>query len=277
MRQQTPPRLRAYGVGATTEYLVGRGLANDAGGRAQAVYLPENTPAAYASVLVPTIDYASINENEPYLELVGQFGRRRACSSPQQCVWAAARAPPARPCWRVPTAEMQGGESLSGPLWRGDLIQAPLRSGHLARGGYVQVVNGDRWSNLLQITFWEIPISVMSTISGGLTLQMTVTLTLRADVRGYRLQPDGERWAGAAMRVLASSANSRANFTASGEISRTVNRDTTTISWSGSGGVSSTPGDLPWSRAPACWTGRRGAGRPSSASTAAAVTRSARW
>jgi hypothetical protein len=244
VRQTTSPRLRAYGVGATTEYLVNRGLAGDAGGRTQAVYLPAASPTGYASVLVPTIDYVTFNENDPYLELVGQFGREQGLfKAPEVRIGGSAQAP-ASPLLARADGLMGGGDSASRRTWRGDLIQVGLRSGELARGGYVQVVNGDRWSNLLQVTFWEIPINVTSVISGGLTLQMTITLTVRADVRGYRLAPDRDRWAGSPMRTLDSSADSRATFTASGEISQTVGRETTTISWSGSGGVSSRPGSL---------------------------------
>jgi hypothetical protein len=258
VRQQTPPRLRAYGVGATVEYLMDRGLANDAGGRGQAVYLPETAPQGFANVLVPTIDYASFRENEPILELVGQFGRAQGVfKTPAIRIAGTAQAAGSGRLART-DGLMQGGDTTSSPAWQGDLLQAPLRPSDLARGGYVQVVNGDRWSNLLQITFWEIPITVISTITGGLTLQITLTLTVRADVRGYRLKPDGERWAGGPMRVLTSSANSRASFTASGEISRTEGRDTTTLTWSGEGGVSSAPGDLRVSGSGLLnWTARR--------------------
>ncbi len=244
VRQEPEPRLRAYGVGATTEYLVKRGLADDAAGGAQAVYLPEPSPTGYASVLVPTIDYATIDESDLYIELVGQFGREQGLF---KAAGVRVGGSPGRPDPMLPEATaallqnadalMSGGRSAFTLTWRGDLIQARLEPSDLSRGGYVQVVNGDRWSNLLQITFWEIPITVTSTITGGLTLQLTITLTLRADVRGYRLSPDGDRWAGAALRILGTSAESRASFTASGEISRTEGRETTTVSWSGAGGV----------------------------------------
>ncbi len=244
VRQQTPPRLRGYGVGATVEYLLNRRLADDAGGKGQAVYLPETDPAGYASVLVPTIDYVTINEDDPYIELVGQFGREQgSAKTPEVCV-GGLPVKPSEPLLARADGLLTGGDTASRRAWRGDGIQAGLRRNHLARGGYVQVINGDRWSNAVQITFWEIPITVTSTITGGLTLQMTVTLTLRADVRGYRLQPDGDRWNGNPMRSLGTSADSRASFTASGEIAQTVGRDTTTISWSGSGGVASEPGNL---------------------------------
>lgn len=256
VRQQTPPRLRAYGVGATTGYLVGRGLANDAGGAIQAAYLPENTPSGYVSVLVPTIDYATINENEPYIELVGQFGHAQGAQSEVRV--GGTPATPGEPLMARADGLMGGGDTAATLVWRGDLVQARLRPEHLARGGYVQLLNGDRWSNLLQFTFWEIPIVVTTSITGGLTLQMTVTLSLRADVRGYRLQPDGDRWAGSALRIMNTSADSHASFTASGEISQTEGRDTTTISWSGSGNVAGTPGDMRVSGGGMLdWTARR--------------------
>ena len=258
VRQQTPPRLRAYGVGATTGYLRERGLSDDAGGAPQANYLPEFSASAYVSVLVPTIDYATINENDPYIELVGQFGRQRSDFRPAEVRIGASPAANSEPLLARADGLLPGGNVPSRRVWHGDLIQAALRPDQLARGGYVQVLNAERWSNLVQITFWEIPIQVTATITGGLTLQMTITLSLRADVRGYRLKPNGDRWAGSALRILGSSADSRADFIASGEISQTEGRDTTIITWSGSGGVGSQPGNLIVSGSGLLdWTARR--------------------
>ncbi len=240
-RQQTPPRLRGYGVGATVEYLMNRRLADDAGGKAQAVYLPEMSPSGHASGLVPTIDSVTINEDDPYIALTGQFGREQGLTQAPEVRVGGTPARPAEPLLARADGPVGGGDKASGRAWRSDGTQAGLRRDQLARGGYVQVVNGDRWSNAVQITFWEIPITVTSTITGGLTLQRTVTLTLRADVRGNRLQPDGDRWNGNPTRGLVTSADSRAVFTASAEISQTVGRDTATVSWSGSGGVASAP------------------------------------
>jgi hypothetical protein len=91
---------------------------------------------------------------------------------------------------------------------------------------------------VVPITHWEIPLQVTTTITGGLRLALTVTLHLRADVRGYRLHPRGERNNGNEKLSLISARRSRADFQASGDISRTVESDTTTVSWSGSGGIS---------------------------------------
>jgi hypothetical protein len=97
VRQQTPPRLRAYGLGATVGYLINRGLANDAGAERQAVYLPENTAALYVSVLVPTIDYAAINENDTYIELVGQFDSQRGQFRPAEVRVGSSLSAPSEP------------------------------------------------------------------------------------------------------------------------------------------------------------------------------------
>ena len=70
---------------------------------------------------------------------------------------------------------------------------------------------------------------VETAITGGLVLVVDITLQLRGDVRGYRLQPDGQRLNGAPMLPLTSSVDSVARHQASGEISRTVQRDTTTV------------------------------------------------
>ena len=76
--------------------------------------------------------------------------------------------------------------------------------------------------NAVQVTHWQIPMHVVSTITGGLTLDVTVTLHLRADVRGHRMTPSGPR--GGLNRLflgLATTVESRADYVASGEIAQT--------------------------------------------------------
>lgn len=258
LREPSPPRVRAYGVGETVGYLWERRLGDDMNGTPRADYLPEPTPSLYVNVLTPTISYATINENASYIELVGQFGRQRSDFLPAEVRIGSNPASLNEPLLSRADGLLPGGNVPSRRVWRGDLIQATLQPDQLRRGGYVQVLNAERWSNLVQITFWEIPINVTTTITGGLTLQMTVTLWLRADVRGYRLKPDGDRWAGGPMRVMGTSLDSRATFTASGEISQTVQRDTTTISWFGSGSTG-TSGGVPTVSGSGLldWTARR--------------------
>ncbi|HSC65934.1 MAG TPA: hypothetical protein VLD35_20020, partial [Caldimonas sp.] len=249
------PRVRAYGVGATTGFLVNRGLANDGAGRPQAYFLQESAAPLIVSVLVPTIDYVNIDETRDLIELNGQFGRTSSGPAggpdpefPDMPTQSEVRLGSALGRFGLPQLSRASDPLVSAgyasiPVGsRGDLIQATLPGGALDRGGYVQVVNGGRWSNAVQVTHWEIPVRVERAITGGLVLLVEITLRLRADVRGYRLQPDGKRLNGAAMVPLSCSARSSARYQASGEISRTVLRETTTITWSGSGVVENPPG-----------------------------------
>ena len=93
-------------------------------------------------------------------------------------------------------------------------------------------------------------------------MTMTLALALRSDVLGCCLQLDGDRWADASARILGSRASSSASFMASSKISQTMGRETTTVSWSGGGGNSSSPGNpLVMANGLHDWTARRRAPR----------------
>lgn len=242
--QAIEPRLRCYGVGESLSYLVGRHLTDDAEGVSQANYLQASSSLEYVNTLLPTIDYVNIDEGRAVIELVGQFGH------PQGAV-AEARysgSPPAaftEPLLgRAADGPLGGIDVLQGPLWQGDLIQSSTELQALMRGGYIQVQNGGRCSNAVQITHWEIPMRAVSTITGGLTQDITATLHLRADVRGHRMAPDGARGNNRVLLPLSTTVESRADYVASGEISQTVSGVTTTITWSGGGSVGNTLGAL---------------------------------
>ncbi len=114
------------------------------------------------------------------------------------------------------------------------MLQGPLRQPELERGGYVQVVNGGRCSNVVPVTHWEIPIQAVLSID-ELTLTTTITVRMRADVHGWRLEPDAYARNSIPQGFLAASVHSRADFSASGSISRydASTRTRTTITWSG--------------------------------------------
>ena len=153
VRQQAPTRLLAYGIGATVGYLIERGLANDAGARAQTAYLPEQSADAYTNVLVPTIDYVTVNENNRYIQLEGQFGRAQGLFKLSEVRMGDRPQSDGPGLLERFDGLMEGGEATSAPSWTGDLLQAPLRPRQHDCGGYGQVVNGDRWSKLVQLTF----------------------------------------------------------------------------------------------------------------------------
>ncbi len=245
VRLAIEPRLRSYGVGETLAYLVRRHLTDDANGATQANYLQASAAPLIVNTLLPTIDYVNIDEGQAVIELVGQFG------NPQGSVTEAryGRNPPGRfseaLLSRAADAPLDAVGTLRDPLWNGDLVQSAPEPTALMRGGYLQALNGGRCSNAVPITHWQIPMHVVTTITGGLTLDVTVTLHLRADVRGHRMAPDGPR--GGANRSffgLSSTVESAASYVASGQIEQTVSGVTTTVSWSGGGSVANALGDI---------------------------------
>jgi hypothetical protein len=254
VRQSPEPRLRAYGMGETVSHLWKRRITGDAASPLD--YLQEQQAALYVNTFLPTIDYVTINEHRLAIELVGQFGRATPGAPvsrlPQQPETVAMA-----PELRIGTSDagrfaepllaraaeplLQGGQALASPLWQGGLLQTSLRPAELERGGYVQVINGGRSSNAVPITHWEIPVQAVRTID-ELTLTMTITVRLRADVHGWRLEPDAFPRQGAPLAVLIGSVHSRADYAASGSISRHDSSTRTTISWSGNGGIGNQTG-----------------------------------
>jgi hypothetical protein len=243
--QNPEPRLRAYGMGETLFHLERRGLT---GGRDGSFYLQDPMPALYVNTLLPTIDYATLREERLEFELTGQFGAPALVDNAQpRIVVARAQGPAfAEPLlWRAADPPLGGIDTLRDPQWQGGLLQTVLDLAQLDRGGYVQVFNGGRCSNVVPITHWEIPIQATVTID-ELTLAVEISVRLRADVHGWRLGPEGFARNGESQMALSGSVHSRASFVASGSISRydagTLTR--TTIDWLGSGSLGNAIGDF---------------------------------
>lgn len=249
--QNPAPRLRSYGMGETVSYLMSRGLAGAGGSSLE--YLQESQPALLVNALLPTIEYVTIDENSLGIELVGQFGHAAAGApvsrqpsqpetvtmGPQLLVGHSDAGQFAEPLLRRAAEPLlAGSEPLSNPIWEGGLLKTPLQQRDLERGGYVQVVNGGRCSNVVPITHWEIPIQMTQSID-ELTLTATVSIRLRADVHGWRLGPDAAPRNNFIQGVLSASVHSRADYAASGSINLydASTRTRTTITWSGSGGM----------------------------------------
>jgi hypothetical protein len=222
------PRLRNYGNGETLEFLARQGLANPG----ELAYFPRPNPAEYVNVLSPTLDYVSIDEEEETCELVGQFGAERDGS----LLLAGSLNSFAEPLLqRATDPTVRFGDSLSIETWKGDFVRARLPRDR--RGGYLQLRNGGRWTNVAQLTFWEVPITVRSTITGGLTYDLTLRLRLRGDVRGYRLRPDQPLDEQRPDVLMTRTLETELQWTASGSIERTDSGTTTRIEWGGSSNI----------------------------------------
>ena len=239
VRQAPEPRLRAYGMADTLGHLIDRGLT---GGRDAVFYLQERQPSLFVNTILPTIERALIRETRGELELNGQFGARAWTDDvvPRIAVARTEGQRFAEPLlWRAADPPLGGNETLRDPLWQGQLLQTVLDGRDpLERGGYVQVFNGGRCSNVVPITHWEIPIQAVTSVD-ELTLAVTITIRLRADVHGWRLGPEGSPRNGFVQTPLEGSVHSSARFSASGSISQfdSVRRTLTTVSWLGSGSI----------------------------------------
>lgn len=260
LRQPSEPRLNSYGMGETLEHLQRRGVATDGEAGDAVFYRQEFEPARMVNMLLPSIEYATVNENTLDIELVGQFGRAMDGSplalkpgAPASAGLQANVVFGTRDSGRfdepllsrAADPLLDGRQPLAQPQWPGELLQTVLGRDDLARGGYLQVINGGRCSNVVPITHWDIPIQAAITID-DLRVDLTVNLRLRADVHGWRLGPEGYPRNGAPLGVLAASVHSSARYTASGSIDYydAPTRTRTTVSWSGSGSLANEIGNF---------------------------------
>ncbi len=231
---RTPPRQRAYGLGEALEFMEHNGLTSADGevGAGALAYFPSQMSNRYVNTLVPSIAYALIKEERETWEINGLFGRSdvgqvmsgRSLGRFNEPLLEQAADPP-----------VQGGLPLSINDWQGDYIVGSL---HNFECGYLQVHNGGRVSNVVRITRWKIPLTLTTTLTGGLVRTVTVEVQLRADVRGWRLE-FGERPGDRSQApiVLGARRGAVADYEAHGEISRTEDQVTTTITWSGNGRI----------------------------------------
>lgn len=227
---ETEPRLRNYGNGETLQFMESRGALPgvpfynpQAGGGSGAV-----------NVFTPTVDYCLIDEDLERVELVGQFGAMLSGSirigdygTPFSLPIYTDGADPA----------LRNAESLSIQTTGNDLLRASLPRRHL--GGVLQVFNDLRWSNAVPLTFWPLIVTHRLDVAQGPRIDCTVHLDFRGDVRGYRLRPDQPLVEQLDEVTLVEMRGSRAQWSASGSATRTEGEVTTTVSWSGSGLVTS--------------------------------------
>jgi hypothetical protein len=243
------PRLRNYGNGETLGFLASQGLVS----ANELAYLPRAEPSEYVNVLTPTLDYVAIDEDRETCELVGQFGAERDGS----LLLASGLNSFSEPLLqRATDPTVRFGDSLGIETWQGNFVRARLPRER--RGGYLQMRNDGRWTNAVQLTFWDIPVTVRSSITGGLTHALTIRLRLRGDLRGYRLKPDQPINEQQPSVLLTRTLETQMQWTASGAIEGTDNDTTTRIEWSGSSSVAATgPGGFVFVNATARLQSRR--------------------
>ena len=235
---QVPPRLRAYGIGEALEFLWLNRLTTDGLGADQIAYFPAADSTRYVNTLVPTTAFALIDDTRSTWSLGGLFGRSdggrvasgKTLSRFTESLLTQAADPP-----------VNGIDEMSINEWQSDQIDCDLGDFDC---GYLQVFNGGRCSNVVRITRWKIPFTFTTTVTGGLKLEVTIEVQLRVDIRGWRVHfrrevPGSRNLIGMPMFNRRGAVG---DFTASGEISRTVGEVTTTVSWIGAGSFNAPPG-----------------------------------
>lgn len=224
------PRLRAYGIEETVEFLSLKGLADDQSGKDQIAYFPSSAATRYVNTLIPSIDLALIDDVHGKFSLGGLFGESnggrvmhgQALSRFDEPLLAKAADP-----------QVTGMNTLMIDSWEGNHIEGSLDG---FDAGFLQVLNGRRCSNAVQVTRWTIPLLVTRTLAGGLRLTVTMEMQFRADVRPWRLQlrdVPGER--AVVQMPLYNRRNPMGRHVATGEISQLADGITTTVSWTGTG------------------------------------------
>jgi len=252
----TEPRLRAYGLGETYSYLSRRGLIFTGMGANRLMMESGSFPARWVNQLRPSIEWVGITEanefQEGEIQLQGQFGQQTG--SPKVKIGTGTDeirdGTPSNNL--VPELEKvadrplsSGAEDMKDFDWQPSHIRLLLPQAGERQSGMIQVWLDDaytldlapnRYSNIVHLTRWTIPFQVNRTIAGTTLLRsVTMEVSIRAFVGGYRLWPDqplDQQWP---FVTVTNMIDGKIGWTASGSASRTVSGNTTTVEWSGTG------------------------------------------
>ncbi|CAN5430896.1 hypothetical protein BH10PSE17_BH10PSE17_23760 [soil metagenome] len=171
------PRFRNFGIGETVQYLEERGAFDDA----QINLL--RAPGSPVNTIRPAIDRMIVVETDHAVEIVGQFG----ANDDGRVYLVPTVTPPNAPQLMNSDPVPDGTGAVPILDWQGDVIKVDLSD---RTGGYLQVVNGGRWSNVAQLTCWKPTFNYRQSIDDSLVMTAKVEWSMRQDVRGYRLRPD---------------------------------------------------------------------------------------
>lgn len=248
VRLQNEPRLRSYGVGVTQDFLSRHHLLDTDTGNGVKNHMLRFPGATrpYIAQLRPSIEWITVVEDLDELLIQGQFGDdinsvldegvrigsdTREIRDPN----SGALIPELDLVADKPLDSVDGFEILE---WRPFTIRVRGKSKSGRETGMVQVWQAKRYSNIVHLTRWKIPFQITRTVGGRFQRSVTMEVSIRAFVSGYRLWPDQdlrELWP---MTSAISSPNGLVGWSASGSESQTISGETTTIGWSGAGNFS---------------------------------------
>ncbi len=248
--QLTPtPRLRSYGVEEVYSYLVQQGLVDgiEVGGEKGRLELFQTE---FVNQIRPTIESISVDELNQRMYIEGQFGERP--TAPDS---GTVRIGSETESFAAPELELvadppltEASDDLSWDAWTPGQITTRLpedQSGGQRRAGMVQVwvEHYDeaslslvhRFSNVAHLTRWTVTLQITRTVGGSLQRSVTMEVSFRAFVSGYRVAPDqplDQQWT---VTEIMNEAEAQIGWSASGSLSKSASGTTTTVEWSGSG------------------------------------------
>jgi len=237
------PRLRSYGIEAIYSYLTDIGLIYGASGDdfVNRLELLPGLKNNLINQLRPTIEYIGVSEIGQEIQIQGEFGHDLPV------VRIGTATDPIRntdPNNNQPVAELSlvADEPLSADAevmsiidWQPTHIRVSLPAPSSRDFGMIQVWLGDLFSNVAHLTGWTVIFQITQTIGGSLLRSVTMEVSFRGFVSGYRLKPDqalNEQWPFLAISNLD---QGKIGWSASGSLSRSESGTTVTVGWSGAG------------------------------------------
>ena len=240
---ETEPRLRPYGMTEIYSFLVRRGLiASEVGGvpRNNLEMLP-GWQGLFIDQLRPSIEYISVSEVAEEIYIQGMFGYETPIvkiGTSTEIIRTTG------PQGNQPATELEfvADQPLSGDAENMSIIDAQaanirlnLPSGSNLEAGMIQVWLGDRFSNVAHLTKWTVIFQVSRSVGASLLRSVTMEVSIRAFVSGYRLWPDQDLDEQLPLVVINNMSEFAIGWSASGSRSQSGGGTTITETWSGAG------------------------------------------
>lgn len=227
------PPLRSCGLRETLEYLADEGLLSVGAAPGESGSLTVSAPrnGAIANQMRPSIESLTVDEIRGQVLVRGQLGE----ASPEKKVWISGTLPEGTGLLETADGRIAGKDLVTGQ-WTTRSAAAYL-IGNFG-SGWVQIKEGNRWSNAVPLTEIGLKVEFDLASAGSLAINVTFDLSVRGMLQGYRLNPSDDPLKNGSKVPMTNTMDMLANWTASGSATHTDGETTTTISWTGGGQVS---------------------------------------
>ena len=237
---ESEPRLRSYGIDETYAYLWQQGLLSgiESDGQAGTLELfQEYGAAGFVNQLRPTIEYLFVDEVSGEMDLVGEFGDETG----RVRIGSATMLPDDPDLQLVADGRLSSFDEYPIISWDPHLIRVAMPSNRNP-SGMVQVVVGQRFSNIAHLTRWVVPFQVNRTVGGSLQRSVSMEVAIRGFVSSYRISPGQELYEQWPFTIAMNMSEGHVGWSASGSESLVQGESTTTVTWSGAGNFNRSDG-----------------------------------